>query len=75
MMGEGGEMAVKDEQVLALASEIVALMRKHPLRHEAIDALDVARVLFRPSLGKTIHDQASPEQFLREAPEFAQVGG
>lgn len=40
----------KDERVCALASEIVAMMRKHPVRHEAFDALDVAKVLFRPAL-------------------------
>lgn len=55
-------MQGKDERVYALASEIVAMMRKHPLRHEAFDALDVARVLFRPVLPpRIIHeDQENP---------------
>lgn len=40
----------KDQRVFSLASAIVSLMRAHPRRHEAFDALDVAKVLFRPPL-------------------------
>lgn len=46
-------MQGKDERVIHLATEIVELMRKHTPRHEAVDAVDVAKVLFRPELGLT----------------------
>lgn len=57
---EGGNS--KDERVFDLASQIVGLMRAHARRHEAFDALDVARVLFRPSYNPTPEDQASASQ-------------
>ncbi len=65
-------MQTKDQKVLQLAAEIVELMRKHSPRHEAVDALDIARVLFRPSLGMTIHDQEAAAKF---APEDAESVG
>jgi hypothetical protein len=43
-------MGNKDSRVAKLAMEIAELARKHPIRHEAFDALDVAKILFRPSL-------------------------
>ncbi len=43
-------MQTKDERVTKLAIELAALARKHPITHEAFDALDVAKILFRPSL-------------------------
>lgn len=37
----------RQEAIFKLASQINELMRKHPNRAEAIDAYDMARVLFR----------------------------
>ena len=52
----------KDQRVSVLAGQIVELMRAHPYRHEAFDALDVARVFFRPSYPPTSEDQAFASQ-------------
>lgn len=43
-------MQDKDGRVTQLADKIVKILREHPFRHEAFDALDVAKVLFRPAL-------------------------
>jgi hypothetical protein len=48
------QRTAKDVRVCVLAAKIVELMRQHPLRYEAFDALDVARVLFRPALSNPI---------------------
>ena len=40
----------KDERVTKLAGELVDLARRHSIRHEAFDALDIAKILFRPAL-------------------------
>jgi hypothetical protein len=37
----------RERRIVRLASGINNLMRKHPDRYEAIDAYDVARVMFR----------------------------
>jgi hypothetical protein len=42
------EARAKHQRICALAVKIAALMSKHPHRHEAVDALDVARIFFRP---------------------------
>ena len=56
-------MQTKDQSVITLADHIVTLMRAHPHRYEAFDALDVARILFRPTLNpSTVGDQASAAQ-------------
>ena len=39
----------KEKAILSLAVKIVDLMRGHPDQWEAIDAHDVARILFRKS--------------------------
>jgi hypothetical protein len=67
-------MQTKDQRVFTLATQIAALMRAHPRRHEAFDALDVARVLFRPALqGLTREDQASAAQSPAEERESAEA--
>jgi hypothetical protein len=58
--GEGNR--AKDQRVFVLAGQIATLMRAHSRRHEAFDALDVARILFRPSYTPTVEDQASASQ-------------
>lgn len=68
-------MQGKDERVIHLATEIVELMRKHTPRHEAVDAVDVAKVLFRPELGLTIHDQEAASKSLQAERESVQVAG
>jgi hypothetical protein len=57
-------MQGKDQRVCALGEQIVAVMRQHPRRHEAFDALDVAKVLFRPSLPS----QVIPDLEYQETP-------
>lgn len=37
----------RERRIVALAQRIVAQMKEHPDRLEAIDAVEVARVLFR----------------------------
>jgi hypothetical protein len=37
----------KEKRIYSLALSITALMRNHPDRLEAIDAYDMARILFR----------------------------
>ena len=37
----------RERRIIALAKQIAALMREHKDRYEAIDAYDMARVLFR----------------------------
>ena len=59
-------MQGKDERVCVLASEIVAMMRKHPIRHEAFDALDVAKVLFRPALPPKFSHDPEDHEFLAD---------
>lgn len=57
------EGETKEERVASLANRIVGLMRAHPRRHEAFDALDVARIFFRPGYPPTVvEDQASESQ-------------
>jgi hypothetical protein len=41
-------MQTKDQRIMQLAQEITELLHKHPSRHEACDALEIAKVLFRP---------------------------
>jgi hypothetical protein len=45
-------MRAREKRVVKLAQAINVLMRKHPDRNEAIDAYDVARVLFRKGTGE-----------------------
>jgi hypothetical protein len=68
-------MQAKDQRVMQLATEIVELMRKHTPRHEAVDAVDVAKVLFRPELGLTIHDQEAASKSLQADFESVQAAG
>jgi hypothetical protein len=57
-------MQSKDRRVLKLAQEIVSLMRQHPRRHEAFEALDIAKLLFRPELPPGINDRETAVQSL-----------
>ncbi len=41
-------MQTKNERVLKLAGEIIDLLHNHKSRHEASDALEIAKVLLRP---------------------------
>ena len=40
-------MTAREKRIIKLAQAINTLMHKHPNRNEAIDAYDVARILFR----------------------------
>ena len=46
---ECAKMQTKDQRVVNLASQICAILRDHPDRWEALEAMNVARVLFRPA--------------------------
>jgi hypothetical protein len=45
------QMQTKDKRVISLASQICALLRGHPDRWEALEAIGVAKTLFRPADG------------------------
>ena len=45
------KMQTKDKRVISLASQICALLRGHPDRWEALEAIGVAKTLFRPADG------------------------
>lgn len=63
--GQKEGLSAREKRIVNLASQINKLMRQHPDRVEAIDAYDVARVLFRTDSGlrRTI---AQPTQFIAE---------
>ena len=51
----------RERRIYALALSISQIMRSHPDRTEAIDAYDVARILFRKgSNDHPVPDQLSP---------------
>jgi hypothetical protein len=50
----------KRERVIALAERICNLMLKHADRNEAIDAYDIARVLFRKGTGEFTAQRSHP---------------
>jgi hypothetical protein len=45
-------LSTREKRIIRLASSINELMRKHKDRNEAIDAYDMARVLFRRGTGE-----------------------
>jgi hypothetical protein len=49
---ECAKMQTKDQRVVNLASQICALLRGHPDRWEALEAIGVAKTLFRPADGE-----------------------
>jgi hypothetical protein len=50
------QVAAKDQRVTTLATQICALLRSHPDRWEALEAIGVARILFRPPDSETIDE-------------------
>lgn len=45
-------LSTRERKIVILAVNIANLMRQHPDRNEAIDAYDMARVLFRKGTGE-----------------------
>lgn len=46
------QLSARERRIIALASSINKLMREHTDRYEAIDAYDMARVMFRLAGGE-----------------------
>jgi len=53
--GEDGALETKDSKIIALAQEIVAVVRKSESSYYALDALAVATALCRPVMGIQIN--------------------
>jgi hypothetical protein len=58
------ELSVRDKRVYELAASIASLLREHPERGEAIDAHDMARVMFRSKT--TSRPFQVPSEYLQE---------
>lgn len=50
--GRTEQLSPREKRIVTLASSINNLMRQHKDRNEAIDAYDVARVMFRKGTGE-----------------------
>lgn len=57
-MSSNPQSTVREQRIFALALSLASAMRAHPDRDEAIDAYDMARVLFRKTKILCAQDQS-----------------
>jgi len=60
MQKESSDNCKRDRRVTSVATRIVTVMREHSSRSEAIDAHDMARILFRKESSLRIVSQPFP---------------